>query len=142
MSTQCGRIHKSAKFFSTQFSVMFYVVKVNSFNGSNDNPARGDKNGKMPVILESFNGTLPERARVISGTVAERAGFEVGNVYLAKVEKVGVDPTYGDQFRHSTVGAISALELAINLQKFPVGQVVNSVPVAEKVAEGVEEGKF
>ncbi len=120
---------------------MFFVLKVNAFQGSNARPATADKNGLMPVFLESLNGEIPERARVISGTVAERAGFQVGKVYLTKVTFTGTDAQYGDRYAHSTVGEIAVLDIALNLAKFPRG-IVQVAQVAEEVAAEDKDGKF
>ena len=109
---------------------MFFVVKVNQFQGSLDNPARPDKNGQMPVILTSYNGQLPNNARVISGTVAQRNGWEVGQNYVVSLTLGGVDKQFGEQYQYSTVGLVTPLEIATKINEFGRGVV--------QFAEGVK----
>lgn len=98
---------------------MFFVIKVVEFNGPN---AKADKNGNTPVYLESLNGTLPERARVLAGTIAKQRGFEVGNIYSVIVTDMG-QGDYGTIYQHKNIGQISTIEYMTNVNKFPAGQV-------------------
>lgn len=121
---------------------MFFVVKVNQFQGSADRPATTDKNGFAPVILSSHNGTLPERSRVISGTVAQRAGLQVGKNYAVKVTETHVDPVYGPQYQIDVVGEVTTLELITNVFKPGVVQKTTTDDKkanAAKIAAGVDE---
>jgi len=102
---------------------MFFVVKVSQFNGSVARPAKTDKNGLAPVVLTSYNGTLPANARVLSGTVAQRAGMFEGFNYAVKVVQTGVDPTYGEQYRYDVVGEVSTLDVVTKLKEFGQGIV-------------------
>lgn len=102
---------------------MFFVVKVNRFNGSASRPAVADKNGMEPIILTSYNGTLPNNARVLSGTVAANNGFQVGKNYMVTLTRTGTDSQYGDQFRYDVVGELSPVEIAQNLTTLGRGVV-------------------
>lgn len=123
---------------------MFFVVKVNQFNGSAARPATADKNGLAPVVLTSYNGTLPANARVISGTVAQRAGMFEGFNYAVKLVLTGIDKQYGEQYRYEVVGEVSTLDVVTKLKEFGQGivqretsDVVNADPKVnsfEKVA--------
>lgn len=123
---------------------MFFVVKVNRFSGSTNRPAVADKNGFAPVILVSYNGTLPEKARVISGTVAHRAGLETGKNYAIKVTMSHLDDQYGEQYQYDVVGEITVLEVATKLREFGQGVVQrNSVEkTPETTPATVEADKF
>ena len=109
---------------------MFFVVKVNQFNGSAARPATTDKNGLAPVVLTSYNGTLPANARVISGTVAQRAGMFEGFNYAVKLVLTGVDPNYGEQYRYDVVGEVSTLEVVTKLKEFGQG-------IVQRESEGI-----
>lgn len=102
---------------------MFFVVKVNQFNGSAARPATTDKNGLAPVVLTSYNGTLPANARVLSGTVAQRAGMYEGHNYAVRLVLTGVDRQYGEQYRYEVVGEVSTVEVITKLKEFGTGIV-------------------
>ena len=102
---------------------MFFVVKVNQFNGSAARPATTDKNGLAPVVLTSYNGTLPANARVLSGTVAQRAGMYEGHNYAVRLVLTGVDRQYGEQYRYEVVGEVSTVEVVTKLKEFGTGIV-------------------
>lgn len=106
---------------------MFFVVKVNEFQGSAARPATSDKNGQFPVILNAHNGTLPANARVLSGTVAGRAGLEIGKNYAVKVILTGVDPNYGEQYRYEVAGEVSTIDVITKLKEFGIGAVQSEV---------------
>ena len=116
---------------------MFFVVKVNEFQGSTARPATSDKNGQFPVILNAHNGTLPANARVLSGTVAQRAGLEIGKNYAVKVILTGVDTTpqkgfpngYGEQYRYEVAGEVSTIEIITKLKEFGIGAIQSEVVV-------------
>jgi len=124
---------------------MSFVVTVKQFNGSPERPAQADKNGNFPVYLESHNGQLPERARVLAGTVAHRAGMEINKIYLVSVVETG-EGEYGKTYRHSIIGEISTVEFAISQGKFAPGKVTKEVSarteVLTSVGEEVEEDNF
>lgn len=127
---------------------MFFVVKVNRFNGSASNPARADKNGMEPVILNSYNGTLPNNAKVLSGTVAANLGFQVGKNYMVTLTHTGNDSQYGEQYQYSVVGELTAVEIAQNLNSLGRGVIQSAVKesapkIQSAVAAGAEdEGEF
>jgi hypothetical protein len=74
------------------------------------NQGSSDKNGKMPVILVPFAGSIPNR-NVLSGTVAENSGFEVGKTYLVSFRKLEDDVTYGPRYQYTNFGVVeSALD--------------------------------
>jgi len=102
---------------------MFFVVKVNMFNGTTDNPARPDKNGLYPVLLTSYNGTIPSNTRVIAGTVAHRAGLEPGKNFAIQLTKTSVDPQYGDRYQIDVIGEVTTLEIVTKIREFGQGQV-------------------
>lgn len=124
---------------------MFYIVKVNSFQGSANRPAVADKNGFAPVLLSAHNGTLPEKGRVISGTVAQRAGMQVGHNYAVKVTLVGIDDQYGEQYQYEVIGELSTMEVITGTFKPGVVQRAAGVgvPTSENVPAGTPaEEKF
>lgn len=105
---------------------MYFVVKVSNFM----NGTRLDKNGNAAVYLESQNGPLPERARVLSGTIAKQKGLEVGNLYILKVTDLG-EGEYGTNYQHDNIGQVSALEFAMACTKFPSPAVQKAAPTAK-----------
>ena len=124
---------------------MFFVVKVNRFNGSANRPAVADKNGMEPIILTSYNGILPNNAKVLSGTVAANNGMQVGKNYMVTLTRTGTDSQYGDQYRYDVVGELSPVEIAQNIQTLGKGviqsEVANATPTAAKVpvSAGIDE---
>lgn len=107
------------------------LVSIAAFNGSSENPAKADKNGKMPIYLNTLTGSLPERARVLSGSVAENQGFTVGSVGMIKVERIEDSQEYGEQYRHSLIQ--KSASLSDTLQATGLLSVVNT-QVVEKEA--------
>lgn len=101
-----------------------FVASIKSYNGSTDNPAKPDKNGIMPVILDVVAGSCPNK-RVVSGTVAERADLTKGKTYLVKAEEIDTDPDNGRQFRFTAVKELSFSELLEATQHFGVAKVIN-----------------
>jgi hypothetical protein len=106
---------------------MFFVVKVNRFNGSANRPAVADKNGMEPIILTSYNGILPNNAKVLSGTVAANNGMQVGKNYMVTLTRTGTDFQYGDQYRYDVVGELSPVEIAQNIQTLGKGVIQSEV---------------
>lgn len=106
---------------------MFFVVKVNQFQGRADRPATSDKNGFAPVILTAYNGIVPEKARVISGTVAHRAGLTVGKNYAVKITLARMDSQYGEQYQYDVVGELTTVETVTKLHEFGQGVVQRAV---------------
>ena len=119
---------------------MFFVVKVNRFNGSANRPAVADKNGMEPVILTSYNGNLPNNAKVLSGTVAANNGMQVGKNYMVTLTRTGTDSQYGDQYRYDVVGELTPVEIAQNIQTLGKGviqsEIASATPTASKVPVG------
>lgn len=119
---------------------MFYIIKVNQFQGSVNRPAVADKNGFAPVILSAHNGTLPEKARVISGTVAQRAGMQVGHNYAVKVSLVKIDDQYGEQYQYEVIGELSTMEVITgNFKPGVVQNAVTKVSTPATVNAGAQE---
>ena len=106
---------------------MFFVVKVNRFNGSANRPAVADRNGMEPIILTSYNGILPNNAKVLSGTVAANNGMQVGKNYMVTLTRTGTDSQYGDQYRYDVVGELSPVEIAQNIQTLGKGVIQSEV---------------
>jgi len=104
---------------------MFFVVKVSAFM----NGTKLDKNGNAAVYLDSQNGPLPERARVLSGTIAKTKDFQVGNLYLLRLTDLG-EGDYGTNYQHDNIGVVNALDFAIKCTQFPAG-VVQKAPTVE-----------
>lgn len=123
---------------------MFFIVKVNSFQGSANRPAVADKNGFAPVLLSAHNGNLPTNGRVISGTVAQRSGLEVGKNYAVKVTLTKIDEQYGEQYQYEVIGELSTMEVLTGTFKPGVVQRAEGVTGKtgdKKVAAGADEGK-
>lgn len=116
---------------------MLFTVSVSQFNGSNDRPAKEDKNGLMPVVITSLDGSeLPTRARVLSGTVAQRAGLEPGKSYMVNVVKTG-ESTYFDSEGTEQTGenySINPLRELTFADLKDLAKDQNSVPATQKTA--------
>ena len=107
-----------------------FVASVKMYNGSAEKPAKEDKNGEMPVILDVVAGKCPNK-RVLSGTVAERAGMESGKAYLMKAEEIDEDPENGRQFRYSTIKELGFSELLEAMSHFGAPQTIDVLEPAE-----------
>lgn len=121
-----------------------FLVTVRQFTGGAKGPAKPDVNGFMPILLESQNGELPERARVLAGTIAKNAGLEVGNLYLVRVEETGTSEL-GPTFRHSVIAKVSVIEYMQVASNLPEGRViVSTTPITSVTTEvvGTAKGKF
>lgn len=79
---------------------MLFVVTVTPFNG------QPNRNGKTPVYLNSLNGELPDRARVLDGTIAERSNVKVGETYALSLTQTG-NGDYGPTYRHLFVKCLN-----------------------------------
>lgn len=111
-----------------------FVATARPFNGSTDNPAEADKNGKMPVILNVVAGKAPN-ARVLSGTVAERAGFAIGKSYLVSSTEGTPDPEYGRRFTFDAVKELDAMEILAGADKLGEAHIVEVVESTTSTAD-------
>lgn len=117
------------------------IVNVNAYTGSTTKPAQADRNGKMPVIMTPFKGSVPNRAMVITGTVAERAGIETGNSYLVQFREIESNE-YGRQFRHTNLGKIDAIDLATrDFSALGEANIIDVSKSAEAKAQAEEDIK-
>lgn len=106
-----------------QFNSLF-VGTVRQFNGSTEEPATPDKNGKMPVIINVVAGRAPN-TRVLSGTVAERAGMQVGKSYLVNSTEGEPDEEYGRRFTFDATKELDAMEIINAVDKLGTAQVID-----------------
>jgi len=112
-----------------------FVASVKMYNGSAEKPAKEDKNGEMPVILDVVAGKCPNK-RVLSGTVADRAGMESGKAYLMKAEEIEEDPENGRQFRYISFEDIVFSELLEAMSHFGAPQTIDVLEPAKAGAGG------
>lgn len=111
-----------------------FLVSVLPFAGSNENPARADRNGKLPVYLNTISGdALPQQARVLSGSVAENQGLNVGISAAISVTRLEDHPEYGEQYRHVLVqksnGLTDTLSAAQMMGGINISQSASAEPI-------------
>lgn len=103
-----------------------FVATVVAFQGTTENPASPDKNGKMPVLLDVVAGQCPSK-RVISGTVAERNGMKLGSAYLFSAKETESDDTHGRQFNFSAVKEATLMEIVQSSQLLGPASIIDVV---------------
>lgn len=87
-----------------------FLGTVKSYNGSNENPAKADKNGNMPVLLHPVAGQCPDK-RIIAGTVAINEGMQINKSYLITCTETEPDEEHGRQFNYTVVSEASLVEI-------------------------------
>ena len=111
------------------------AVSISQASGSNFKP---NKHGKLPMILNALNGTLPLNAGIVDATVMERLGLQAGQqAVLSITPREDYVDSNGKVYKNYNYVLVT--KLGAGFENMVAQQVVasmdfgfgNNIPVAE-----------
>ena len=97
-----------------------------------------DAEENLPLRVNSLEGDLPFKARVISRNIADSAGIQPNTTILLEVERVEDDPQYGEQYRHTAASGNIESPLDILDAKAKVRELNGDTPIGAMSREAHE----